>query len=442
MPNTSLAQRFNARLQRRFLHRAVARTRYENHSLRTLLQQWQAATTAIEQQIRTAGLYGATAARKDERRLGLGLVLPDRQRQAQALLTTVAGLLGTMSWQAMNVLRHDLPALIELEGREVPEEVNRHLQTQQEAQDEGPELPDDDPRIAALLEYIIKVAGGYRIISHRTGKNLGTFKTRAQAKKHLAHLAQFREFTEAEGDLPDPLLPPDVVPITPTFASVPTAQLTELLGTPLGGSHYATSFGDLATTLLIRLRNVLLMGLTQGQSVPQVTRLVRAVLRNARYQAERIVRTEYARVAAQAALVQFETNQELLHGVQWVATLDKRTCLQCAALDGKVWENAREAKVPTVDTHPNCRCVLVPIVKELPGLTLPPKQRASAEGPVPDTQTYEAWFTDQSPLLQREILGPTRYRLWYSGKLALPDFVSARGVRSVRDVLRSLQTPA
>jgi hypothetical protein len=45
----------------------------------------------------------------------------------------------------------------------------------------------------SLAEYIVKVADGYRIISHETGKNLGTFKTRKAAEKHLRHLAQFRE---------------------------------------------------------------------------------------------------------------------------------------------------------------------------------------------------------------------------------------------------------
>lgn len=45
----------------------------------------------------------------------------------------------------------------------------------------------------ALQETIRKVAGGYRIISHRTGKNLGTYKTRAQAQAALARMAHYRQ---------------------------------------------------------------------------------------------------------------------------------------------------------------------------------------------------------------------------------------------------------
>ena len=362
---SSHAQQLNARLQRAFIHRVVERTRYENHALRTILQHWRLMAAAVDQQVRQAGLYTGTRGR-----VGLGLVLPDRQRQLQALLTTIGGLLGTASWYAMNTLRYDLPALVELEGQQVPALVNTYLR-QSEAQLQEAVDPADLPR---------------------------------------------------------------------SFAAVPNAQLTELLGTPLGGAHFATSFGDLATTILTRLRNALLQGLVQGQSIAQVARQVRGVLQNARWQAERIVRSEFGRVANQAALVQMDANADLLEGAQWVATLDKRTCLQCAELDGRVWTDVKKAKVPVVDTHPNCRCTLVPVVREIPGLTLPPMQRASVEGPVPATLKYGEWFGEQSAALQREILGPTRYSLWASGRVALPDFVTARGIRSVREVLRSLRS--
>jgi len=33
----------------------------------------------------------------------------------------------------------------------------------------------------------------YRVISHRTGKNLGTFDTKAEAKRHRKHLKRFKK---------------------------------------------------------------------------------------------------------------------------------------------------------------------------------------------------------------------------------------------------------
>lgn len=40
---------------------------------------------------------------------------------------------------------------------------------------------------------IKKVKGGYRVVSHRTGKNLGTYRTRAAAQTRLAQVKRFRK---------------------------------------------------------------------------------------------------------------------------------------------------------------------------------------------------------------------------------------------------------
>lgn len=40
---------------------------------------------------------------------------------------------------------------------------------------------------------IRKVKGGFRVISHRTGKNLGTYKTKKAAEKRLKQLKRFRK---------------------------------------------------------------------------------------------------------------------------------------------------------------------------------------------------------------------------------------------------------
>ncbi len=54
------------------------------------------------------------------------------------------------------------------------------------------------PRVMA--EHIEKTTDGYRIVSHRTGKNLGTYKTRGEAVRALARMARFREALETHGD--------------------------------------------------------------------------------------------------------------------------------------------------------------------------------------------------------------------------------------------------
>lgn len=40
---------------------------------------------------------------------------------------------------------------------------------------------------------IRKVKGGYRVITHQTGKNMGTYKTKAAAQKRLRQIRKYRK---------------------------------------------------------------------------------------------------------------------------------------------------------------------------------------------------------------------------------------------------------
>jgi len=234
---------------------------------------------------------------------------------------------------------------------------------------------------------------------------------------------------EAEGD-PSITVPPVFQPFLET-------QIAELINSPLGGARYAQSFVDLSTSLITRLRNILSTGLAQGLSTSQVTRQVQGLLRTSTFQAERIVRSEYTRVANQAALTLFDQNRQLLKGVQWLATLDAGTCMQCGVIDGKTWAAAADALVPVVDTHPSCRCLLVPVFKSAAQLGLPRSLRGTFTGTVAKPLGYKEWFARQDAELQREILGPTRFKLYTRGGYRLPNFASARGIRSVQSLLSS-----
>ena len=246
----------------------------------------------------------------------------------------------------------------------------------------------------------------------------------------LLQRAIARPVQEAEGD------PRPEAAINISFNSVPAGQISQLITSPLGGaSGFEQALADLSARLLSRVRQTLTTGLIRGQSVPQVAKALQGPMQNLRWEAERIVRSEFTRTAAQSSLVQYQQNRDIIKSVQWVATLDARTCLQCGMLDGETWDSAAEAQIPVMDTHPNCRCIVVPVIKDAPGLKLPPSTRASFTGQVPETTKYAPWFRRQSATFQREVLGPTRYRLFKSGKLKLGDFVSAAGVRRVRDVL-------
>ena len=304
-----------------------------------------------------------------------GFGFPVNQSQLSGLLDQMAAVIGTGLRSQLETVAADLKALVELELREVPALIQTEL----------------DRAVAGPL-------------------------------------------AEAEAD-------PDISPLIRTspliFLSLLDTQLTDILSSPLGGARYASAFSDLATGMVTRLRNALISGLAQGMSTAQVVRAVRGLMRTSAFQAESIVRSEYVRMSNQAALLLYDQNKALLRGVRWSSVLDSKTCGQCAVLDGRVWKNPSEALIPGSDTHKNCRCVVTPYFRSSRELDLPAATRWSMTGQVPATMTYPQWFAQQDSAMQREILGPTRYKLYRDKGYRLPDFASARGVRSIRATLAS-----
>ena len=85
-----------------------------------------------------------------------------------------------------------------------------------------------------------------------------------------------------------------------------------------------------------------------------------------------------------------EEEEEDLLQFQLVSAMDENTCLDCLELDGTVYESETIAPMPM---HQDCRCVLVPYMKELieldkkaesMGIHIPPSTRASKIGPIPE----------------------------------------------------------
>jgi SPP1 gp7 family putative phage head morphogenesis protein len=368
-----IATDVNAQIQTLLLRRAIHRTRYENGTLRDVRRAWRQASAGILHLLRTSGLFHLMDPPRGTQGGWGHLRLTDQQARANETMRALAERWRTAVAGATRHVHGDLLAFSELELLEVPPLIQKILTRATQAR---------------LAE-----AEGEDLV--RTGTAFGS-------------------------DL---------------FQQVPVAQVSQLVTSPLGGARFAQAFEDLSARVLMRIRGALGLGLLRGQSVPTVSRNILGILGGTRWEAERIVRSEYVRVAGQAALMQFDQNKEALKGVRWVSTLDKRTCLQCGKLDGKIYPDARQAPVPVTSTHPHCRCVIVPVVKDLPGFTFGPSTRAAQGGPVPATQTYGTWFGQQDARFQRETLGPTRYKLWSQGQLKLGDFSTASGVRSVADAL-------
>lgn len=131
--------------------------------------------------------------------------------------------------------------------------------------------------------------------------------------------------------------------------------------------------------------------------------------------------SDYLAAAADQYQVQMAAQHKaLVAGFQWVATLDRKTCPACAALDGRRWyfespdEDKRVENMPPVPLHPNCRCTRVAVF--YPDIDPTP----------PKTMTYQEWFESLTEEDKVEVLGRKRYELYRQG-IPLSELVDDRG---------------
>lgn len=191
------------------------------------------------------------------------------------------------------------------------------------------------------------------------------------------------------------------------------------------------------------------------------------ILERSRTDSLRIVRTLTNSVANNAKEDFYRANNDVLEGVEILATLDGRTCPACASLDRKRYKF--DEPHPSLPIHHNCRCVLLPVTplsdlveesrpmaksdfmadakrayeKKYPGkkfddLSESTKKKyyyeamreyerrtgepayTQVSGGVSFKDYFEKHMTAQQ---QRDWLGPERYEIWRRGNLSLDKFI-------------------
>lgn len=111
-----------------------------------------------------------------------------------------------------------------------------------------------------------------------------------------------------------------------------------------------------------------------------------------------------------ARRVLYAAARQITRGYVWNIVLDTTTCLRC--VDRARGSPYQFGAGPIPPEHPACRCSISPILVGFEE---------------PEVPSYDEWLRRQPTNLQREALGPTRHRLWRSGKVKLDRFVNDRG---------------
>lgn len=230
-----------------------------------------------------------------------------------------------------------------------------------------------------------------------------------------------------------------VMPVRWDFIKPTSAQLyAAVTARPFDGRLLKDWYKDLETGAYRRLRDTIRMGYVEGRTTDQIVRDIRGtraqqyrdgILEISRRGAEATVRTAINHTATIARNEVYKANASVIKAVRWVSTLDARTSAICRSRDGKVYPLDSGPRPPA---HINCRSSTAPVLKSWKemGINLkeaPEGTRASMDGQVAASVTYQEWLKRQPKEVQDDILGVAKGKLFRAGGLELDRFVDSKG---------------
>jgi len=243
-----------------------------------------------------------------------------------------------------------------------------------------------------------------------------------------------------------------------------------VLREPIAGEFVPDWFARLSLNTQQAIQRQIMLGVIEGEGIDTMIRRIvgtrgnqytDGVMERSRRELEAVVRTAVAGVSDHVHQEIYQANADVIQAVQWVATLDSRTCVVCGLMDGQTFEIGQGPRAPA---HWNCRCVRVPVLKSWKQLGLPLKEGATGtragtaippaevrrlrrlggedkaqlqrrlDGQPAESLTYGQWLKRQSRRVQEEVLGK-ECQVLGRGKLKLEAFVvDRRRVRTLKEL--------
>lgn len=174
------------------------------------------------------------------------------------------------------------------------------------------------------------------------------------------------------------------ITVKANFNRLNPALLQKTLDYPWSGAMFSDRLWQDKERMGRNLRVGLTQSMILGEGIPQITDRINKGIDTARYNAERVARTETKRVTYCAHDdVYKDTGVEELK-YRCANGGDSRTCQYCRADNGKVFKRGEE---PTLPRHPNCRCVYIPVVSD----TFEDNELNELTGSVRGAENYEKW---------------------------------------------------
>lgn len=311
-------------------------------------------------------------------------------------------------------------------------------------------LEKSDARVVARLQKETLTEIG-RARLDRLLESMRTITAQAHETLRDDMRSEIRELAKYEAGFQTQLVK-SAIPVDVDFVTPAAPQLYAAVNArPFNGRLLSEWFRDLEANSFRRLKDAITMGVVEGRTTDQIVREIRGTARQgyrdgilaiSKRGAEATVRTAINHTVNVAREQTYAENADIVKGVQWVSTLDGRTTAVCRGRDGEVYPLDKGPRPPA---HINCRSTTVPVLKSwkelgIPLKEAPPGTRASMNGQVPATETYDSWLRKQDSGFQDEVLGKAKAQLFRDGGLTLDRFVDASGHEFTLDQLRQRES--
>lgn len=153
-----------------------------------------------------------------------------------------------------------------------------------------------------------------------------------------------------------------VLGIETVINKIPETELNnraidQMIMRPWQGGNFSDRVWKNKNLLVNQLNDRLRNGIIQGKSPFQIANDLSERMQVGRYQAQRLVRTEYMHVLNQGQIEGYKTKGYTK--LKWHASKDERTCEICGEHHGNEYDID---EAPHLPAHPGCRCTFVPVI--------------------------------------------------------------------------------
>ena len=207
-----------------------------------------------------------------------------------------------------------------------------------------------------------------------------------------------------------------------TFSFPESSVKTLVKRTPLRGKTLDDWFDLLAANDTAQVAQEIRLGLRDSRPITDIAESIRGtpnsdfsdgISARLRDKVDGVVKTAAVEVTQSVREKVWVKNKKRISGLVWSAVLDEKTSSRCRGLDGRVaplfgMEDTLDPGLPRLEPptlrppiHFRCRSLVSAIV----------------DGILPRQTSYEQWLTKQPADVQKDILGPRRFRLLETGTL-------------------------